>query len=120
MSSPLTNTTYLHNLIIMAMVDGHISEQEKSFLYRKCQEWKIDPADVDILLENPESLVLCLPVNLSTKKRYLNDFIEMACCDGTLHDKELNYLREICKKLEMDDSFIYEGVANFKSLKQRD
>ncbi len=105
-------TNKLNIYINLIKADGRIDRKEMELFDDAIQNSLLDDSSKDLLYKNimNDSFI---PVNYEFIKKHpasipgiLYDLLDLAKVDGTIHDKEIEYIREVAHKLDVGDAFI--------------
>ena len=78
------------DLIVMATIDGKLTESEIAFLSERAQRWGIDEATFAQTLEQAlaPSRQVKLPATRAEREQLLEEFLRMMAADGQLAEQE--------------------------------
>ena len=80
----------IKNLIMLAMADGRIDEDELAVIAMVAVREGMTADELDSVIDNIEKVEVELPRDIDTRKRYLQDMVELMVIDGEIHEDELN------------------------------
>lgn len=81
---------HLRNLVVMAMADGQIAEQEVNLIADRCAELGLSEEDLQSAIRHglDDDAALELPPSEAERKELLADLIRMMGADGRLDESE--------------------------------
>lgn len=111
---------HLINLIAIAMVDGTISEQEKTVLYNIAEALGATNEEfnycVNTALETKDRVIIEVPDTDEEKTFFLKNLTLMMMSDGVIDENEKNYIKFIAEKFGYDGDkalgILIESVTN--------
>ncbi len=86
----MTNLEKFRNLMVLAAVDGKVTEEELMFLSNRAARWGLSNEQVQTALtfaRSPEA-ALEVPVLRSQKREILADLLRMMAVDGEIAEQE--------------------------------
>jgi uncharacterized tellurite resistance protein B-like protein len=96
----------LRNLLVMAALDGKLSEREIRFLTDRCQRWGVSDAEFAgaVAYAMSADAELTIPPRKHDRLRMLQDLVSMMAADGALAEVERNLFALIAAKMEISDA----------------
>lgn len=94
------NEEHFANLVAIAYADNLLSDEEKTFLSERAEDYGLDKAEVENLINKADELKFIVPLNQEEKEDQLTDIVYMAMIDGEVHEKEYNLCLHIAQKLD--------------------
>lgn len=110
------NLDHFKNLASLAIADGHIDEDERDFLLEKAEEFGIDLAEVEKILNNPSESFFVAPDNIGDREEQLSDAVYIAMIDGEIHEKEYNLCVKFANRLGLTAKDVDEIITLSKKL----
>ncbi|TAG54555.1 MAG: TerB family tellurite resistance protein [Cytophagales bacterium] len=110
------NLNHFRNLVAMASADGNMDEDEKEFLLEKAQEFGIDLAEVNAIINNPSEHYFVAPDELGDREEQLSDAVYIAMIDGEIHEKEYNLCVKFANRLGLSAKDVDEIITLSKKL----
>lgn len=113
--SRINNLRAFRSLAAAACVDGKISQPEMQLLIRKAREMKLEPVEIQqILQEGREGkLPYALPAEPREFQERLKDIVDLVCCDGRLETQERLLLKRFASKAGMDE-WAFDALVKVK------
>ena len=104
---------YLRNLILVAAMDGHLDEEEKTLIYkiglkRGLKQWQITE-----LLESAKPAEVFLPESITNRMNLLFDLMQIIYIDGRMSPKEVEFMRSIVGSFELHPVTIEQLIELF-------
>jgi uncharacterized tellurite resistance protein B-like protein len=93
--------SHFKNLVLMAMADGNIDEQEESYLLAYAKKLNIKKEDLNKIRNSPRTIHFNPPAKLGKKIKQLYDLVNIMLADGNIHEKELSLCRKMALKLNI-------------------
>ena len=100
------------DLFSIALSDSNIDTKELELLYSIGVENGVEKDIMDTILKNPHKVKINVPDNEITKIERLYDFARMALADGTIDLREVEILKNLCKRYGFLESNI-QGIVEF-------
>lgn len=110
------NIDHFRNLATLAIADGSIDEDEKEFLLEKAEEYGIDKAEVEKILNNPDQNFFVAPDNCGDREEQLSDAVYIAMIDGEIHEKEYALCVKFANRLGLTAKDVDEIITLSKKL----
>src|SRR5690606_37027147 len=109
---------FFQNLLLVAVADGYLDDQESDFLVSIGQQLNLTQEDTTPIAENIAVLSFIIPESGLQKTLELQTLVMMVLQDGELHDNEYNlclqYARRIGYSKETLDEMINDLVKEQK------
>jgi hypothetical protein len=99
---------HLKNLVALAAIDGHIHEDEISYLYKIGKKYQLKPQQIEKILDNTENIEPEIPEHHHQKVALLYDLVGMMMADNVIEDSELDFCRKMFKKFGYKEILIDE------------
>jgi hypothetical protein len=100
------------DLFSIALSDSSINTKELELLYNIGIEKGIDKEQMDTILRNPHKVKIRVPDDEVSKIEKLYDFARMALADGVIDIREVEILKNLCRRLGFIESNI-QGIVEF-------
>ena len=97
------NKGHFRNLVMLARVDGVVSEEEKELLAKIGKKIGLTEAQIEDVKANPSSYPMNPPVSKEDRIERLISLIEMVAVDGLIEDAELDLLERYAVGLGFTD-----------------
>jgi hypothetical protein len=94
------------DLFSIALSDSNLDTKEIEMLYNIGIENGVDREDMDTILRNPHKIRTHIPDNEISKIERLYDFARMAVADGTIDIREVEILKNLCRRFGFLESNI--------------
>ncbi len=107
---------HLKNLIVIALADGKMDEIEKEFLLEKSLIFGFTREEIDQTISRAENIKIEIQNNRDDKEEQLADAVLMAIIDGKIHEKEIEYIREMASILEFPENYIDHIIRRSEKL----
>jgi hypothetical protein len=91
--------SHFRNLVIMAMKDGKIADEERDMLAFLAEKWGLSSDQAGQVLTSPESVQLALPEDPNLRFQQLYDLTEMMIIDGVMGAQEKQLCIEFAQGL---------------------
>lgn len=93
---------YMRNLIILAGLDGQVSDREKKLIYRigksrGLKTWQLD----ELMTEDKGSVEVFVPEAQGNRMSLLYDLMLMIYLDGHVDDQEADMIKQIIAKFNL-------------------
>jgi uncharacterized tellurite resistance protein B-like protein len=94
----------LKNIVVMAMVDGALSENELALLSERCEAWGLDENELQNAISQALSAdaAVSLPIDPADREPFLAELLRMMAADGHLSESEKRLFALIAAKLDFD------------------
>ena len=95
----------LRNLMVMALADGVLTEDEIAYLREQRELWGVSEADFDQAMEYAQSSdgQMSYPEDPDKRRQLLEGLVHMMAADGDISHVELNLFALAAVKLGVDD-----------------
>ena len=102
----------LRNLLVMAAVDGSLTQREIDFLTDRCQHWEIseDEFAAAIRYAISDEAQLSIPATQEERVEMLQDLIRMMAADGQLAEIEKELFATAAVKMSIADEELQEII----------
>lgn len=100
------------DLFSIALSDSNIDTKELELLYNIGIEKGIDKEQMDIILRNPHKVRIHVPDNEVSKIEKLYDFARMALADSAIDIREVEILKNLCRRFGFIENNI-QGIVEF-------
>jgi uncharacterized membrane protein YebE (DUF533 family) len=107
---------HFENLVVVAIADGHLDDDEREFLVDKAEEYGIHNKEIERILANPHQLSFHMPESQEEKEEQLSDVVFMAMIDGEIHEKEYALCVSFANRIGMTEKDVNEIIALAKKL----
>jgi uncharacterized tellurite resistance protein B-like protein len=99
----MNHLDHLTNLLVMATVDGQLTEREIHFLLNRCARWGISQEDFTKALDYACSAraELRIPTDKDERLTMLQDLIRMMAADGKLTEVEKRLFATAAAKMKL-------------------
>lgn len=101
---------HLRNLVALASVDGHIHDDEISYLYRIGEKYQLKPQQIKRILEQEEKIEPEIPEQHHQKIALLYDLVGMMMADNVIEDSEMEFCKKMFKKFGYKELLIDEMI----------
>lgn len=105
---------YLRNLIFLATADGQLDEVEKLLVYRIAHKRGLKGTQIKELIEERNTEVADMPESLSDQMNLLFDLMQMLYVDGHVNKEEVDVLRSVLARLNLDLSIADDLIKLFE------
>jgi uncharacterized tellurite resistance protein B-like protein len=96
------NKAHFAAIVNLALVDDHISEEEKAFIDRLAIYLEIDPDEVAEIMESPDKYKGAPPADKNSRLERLYDLSRMVFADNIADDNEKKLLNKLVIGLGFD------------------
>lgn len=96
------NKAHFAAIVNLALVDDHISEEEKAFIDRLAIYLEIDPDEVAEIMESPNKYKSAPPADKNSRLERLYDLSRMVFADNIADDNEKKLLNKLVIGLGFD------------------
>lgn len=107
---------HIKNLLMVAMADGKIVENEKLAIAAICTREGITPNELETVMKSKVKFVA--PKDEDTKLKHLSDLVTLMMCDGDIDDKEYAICKWVAEKYgyrhEIIDAVINKIIEELK------
>lgn len=93
--------SHIKNLITVALVDGHLAEEEWALLTRVAERLGMSSEEIDHIRNNPKEVAFVAPKRYKEKLQQVNDLVSLMMVDGDVDKKELELCKKIALKLDL-------------------
>lgn len=90
---------FFQNLLLVAVADGYLDEQESDFLVSIGQQLKLTQEETTPIAENISALTFIIPESGLQKTLELQSLVMMVLQDGELHDNEYDLCLEYARRI---------------------
>jgi len=87
----------LKNLLLLAVADGRVTDEEIAVLAAVASREGLTPEQFNAVIDNPDSVQITLPQEEPERMLYLRDMVTLMMSDGEIDDEE----KAICKVYAM-------------------
>ncbi len=101
---------HLKNLVALASVDGHIHEDEITYLYKIGKKYQLKPQQIKKILDQKEQIEPEIPEPHHQKVALLYDLVGMMMADNVIEDEEMEFCKKMFKKFGYKELLIDEMV----------
>ena len=101
---------HLKNLVALASVDGHIHEDEITYLYKIGKKYQLKPQQIKKILDQKEQIEPEIPEHHHQKVALLYDLVGMMMADNIIEDEEMEFCKKMFKKFGYKELLIDEMV----------
>jgi hypothetical protein len=105
---------HLKNLVALAAVDGHIHEDEITYLYKIGEKYQLKPQQIKKILNQKEKIEPEIPEQHHQKIALLYDLIGMMMADNVIDDQEMEFCKKMFKKFGYKELLIDEMVDLYR------
>ena len=110
------NLEYFKALVAIAMADGILKEEEKSFFERRAQELDFPIATITELLNtHVDDLKTQLTIDIDNID-FITDIVAMAMVDGHIVDQEYQLCISLAKNIGVPEDEIDKTIRTLKQL----
>ena len=104
----------LHTLIQLAKVDGILSKDELSLIYKVAYYYGYSKAEVDVFFQTDSELPPLSLENLDANQRYecMTTTIQLMKVDDRLYPEEITFCREVAQQLGYTDEILYHCLLD--------
>ena len=93
--------SHIKNLISVAMVDGHLADEEWALLSRVAHHLGMSSETIQNIKNNPEEIKFIAPKKYEEKLQQVTDLVAVMMVDGDVDQKELELCKKIALKLDL-------------------
>ncbi|HTF81369.1 MAG TPA: hypothetical protein VL947_06585 [Cytophagales bacterium] len=90
---------HLKNLVSLAKLDGHVTQEELGFLVKVGARNEISESEIRKMLTSASVVKVFTPHTDAERFEIIYDLIEMILADGIIEDTELEFAIDFCDKL---------------------
>lgn len=83
---------HLKNLVLIANVDGHVSDEELVLIHRIGRKIGLTNTQIGQILDDPSSIQVFPPVGREERYGHMIDMVHMMQADGVVDDKEMKMI----------------------------
>ncbi len=112
----LIKIEHFQNLVAVSFADGMLEPDELKFLASRAEDYGIDRAEADSIIESANNLEFIIPMNDEDREEQLADSVYMAMIDGNVHDREYNLCLKIAERLDFDREYLDDIIDLTKKL----
>ena len=107
--------THLKNMVILALADGKLEENELSAIAAMCAREGISESEFKRCVDDPDSIEFVMPEDEATKIKYIKDLVLLMMSDGDIDDREVVWCKLVAEQLgyrhEVTDALVL-GIIN--------
>lgn len=105
--------TFLKCFVFMVSIDGKIDEEERDFVSEMGKIYGINFENINVseFSIKKENLLEDIKLNVKERKNALlliKDLLMLANIDEHLHDKEIDFIKDVAEKLEIEDKKVLQ------------
>ncbi|HEY8933688.1 MAG TPA: TerB family tellurite resistance protein [Cyclobacteriaceae bacterium] len=93
--------SYVKNLIMIAMADGQIDDEEWQLLTELGKRIGLTEEEIIHVRDNQESITFHPPKNYDDRVQQIRDLVAIMTIDGEINEKELSLCKKISLKLDV-------------------
>lgn len=101
---------HLKNLVALAAIDGHIHEDEISYLYKIGEKYQLKPQQIKKILDDRENIDPDIPEQHHQKVALLYDLIGMMMADNIIEDSEMEFCKKMFRKFGYKELLIDDMI----------
>ena len=101
---------HLRNLVALAAIDGHIHEDEITYLYKIGEKYQLKPQQIKKIIDNKEQTAPEIPEHHNQKVALLYDLVGMMMADNVIEDSEMEFCRKMFAKFGYKDILIDDMI----------
>jgi uncharacterized tellurite resistance protein B-like protein len=101
----MTSFDLFQNIMVMAVCDGQLTEEEIAMLAQRANRWKVTDEQFSRALRyamSPEA-VISIPADKGQRRQLLMASVRMMAVDGELADIEKNLFAVVAATMKIDD-----------------
>jgi|GEM_PF-1985704 len=110
------NRSHLEDLIVVAMADGNISNEEREYLNRLAAEYSITEEELNLMLEHPENYAFHPSVNKDDKLRQMMEIVRMLLSDNQISDNEIGFCKKFAIAMQYNPALVVRLTNYLQSL----
>ena len=101
----MTRYDLFRNLMVMAVCDGQLTEEEMALLAQRASRWEITDAEFSKALRyaNSPEAVITIPGNKGERRQLLSDMLRMIGVDGELAEIEKNLFAVVAGMMQIGE-----------------
>ena len=102
---------HFKNLVVVAAIDGKVDDDEREFLEEQAEDFGLEKAEVEEIINNAHELEFIVPEEEDDKEDHLADIVFLMMVDGVIDEKEYQMCLNIANRLELKKEDLDEVVA---------
>jgi len=106
---------HLRNLVALAMVDGHLHDDEVDLIYLFGNKYGLKDSQIASILDDRDTLKVELPEDPGQQLNQLYDLIMMTYADGVIDEKEVEFCQQLATNMGFNSTIIDQLLDLFKS-----
>ena len=104
--------SHFKTLVMLALADGEIDDQEHEVLCAVGQRWGLSEAQALSVLERPNSVKFVLPKNPQERLQQLHELVVVMLSDGKIDDNEMDLCITVAARMGFRPSVVKEMVEH--------
>ena len=93
---------HIKNLVLLAMVDGHVSDDELLLIHRIGRKIGLTFTQIGSIIDNPDELPVIPPASLEERYEHMVDMVHIIQSDGIIDHKEMILLGKFAVQIGFD------------------
>lgn len=104
--------SHIKNLISVAIVDGHLADEEWALLSRVAERLGMTNEEMEHIKNNPGEVAFVVPKKYQEKIQQVNDLVALMMVDGDVDKTELELCKKIALKLDLLPRVVIDLIDN--------